>query len=166
MAAERSLNGFLGFRRWLTRCRSAWLRLRVGFDLADDSDISLSARLGPRVRGAIAIGDQTSIGPLAVLAAGLPDGRVAPIRIGVRCFIGGAAVIGPGVSIGDGAVVAAGAVVLRDVPGDCVVAGNPARVIRRGIGAGRFGRLPPSDPARREQQFEEVVRSLLRKTGR
>jgi acetyltransferase-like isoleucine patch superfamily enzyme len=35
-----------------------------------------------------------------------------------------------GVTIGARAVVGAGAVVSRDVPGDCVVAGNPARVVK------------------------------------
>jgi maltose O-acetyltransferase len=37
----------------------------------------------------------------------------------------------PGVTIGENALVAAGAVVNRDVPARTVVAGNPARVVRR-----------------------------------
>jgi maltose O-acetyltransferase len=44
-------------------------------------------------------------------------------------------VINPGVTLGDNVVVAAGAVVTRDVPPDVVVAGVPARVIRRLDGA-------------------------------
>lgn len=165
MISTRSLNGFLRLRARVLRLRSWWLR-RIGFDLAGEVDISLSARMVPHTRGAIAIGNQTTVSPLAVLSAGLPDGTIAPIRIGERCFIGGNAVVGPGVTIGNGVVVAGGAVVLRDVPDDCLIAGNPARVVRRGIDAGRFGRLPPTDPSRREQRFEEAIRSLLRKTGR
>jgi acetyltransferase-like isoleucine patch superfamily enzyme len=46
-------------------------------------------------------------------------------------FIGVNAVILPNVRIGRHAVVGAGAVVTRDVPDFCVVAGNPARIIRR-----------------------------------
>lgn len=53
-----------------------------------------------------------------------------PVVIGNDVWIGGRAVICPGVTIGDGAVVGAGAVVTKDVPKDCVVAGNPAVVIR------------------------------------
>jgi maltose O-acetyltransferase len=37
----------------------------------------------------------------------------------------------PGVSIGENTVVGAGAVVTRDLPGDVVAVGNPARVVRR-----------------------------------
>jgi len=48
-------------------------------------------------------------------------------------FIGGGAVIAPGVSIGRNAVVGAGAVVVKDVPDNCLVVGNPARIIRHGI---------------------------------
>jgi carbonic anhydrase/acetyltransferase-like protein (isoleucine patch superfamily) len=165
MASERSLNGFLGLRRLIVRLRLAWLRSR-GVALARDVDVSLSARFVPLARGAISVGTQTSIGPLALLCAGRPGGSISPITIGERCFIGGNAVIGPGVSIGDGVVVAAGAVVLRSVAAGCVVAGNPARVVRKGVKTGRFGRLPRSDPSRYGHELEEVVRSLLRQTGR
>ncbi|OHT13929.1 transferase [Tritrichomonas foetus] len=54
-----------------------------------------------------------------------------PIKIGNNCWIGGGAIICPGVTLGDNVVVAAGAVVNKDVPSDCIVAGNPARIIKR-----------------------------------
>lgn len=53
------------------------------------------------------------------------------ITIGDGCWIGTRAIILPGVCIGDGAVVGAGSVVTRDVAPDTVVAGNPARLLRR-----------------------------------
>lgn len=145
MGLGRSLNRFLWLRDLVARPRRWWLRAVSGLNLAGDVDISLSARLIPRRRGAISIGSLTTIGPMALVTADRPDGTVAPIRIGARCFIGASALIGPGVTIGDGVVVAGGAVVLRDVPDDCAVAGNPARVIRNRIGAGRYGRLPGAD---------------------
>ena len=165
MASDRSLNRFLGLRERIVRLRSWWLRRR-GLTIAQDVDISLSAKLVAAGGGGIAIGNQSSIGPLAVLCASGPDGADLPIAIGERCFIGANSLIGPGVAIGDGVIVAAGAVVLRSVPGGCVVAGNPARVIRKGIKTGPYGRLPRSDPARYTHEIEAVVRSLLRRTGR
>ncbi|WP_108651865.1 sugar O-acetyltransferase [Dongshaea marina] len=54
-----------------------------------------------------------------------------PVTLKRHAWIGGGAVICPGVTIGERSVVGAGAVVTRDVPDDCVVAGNPARVIRK-----------------------------------
>ena len=54
-----------------------------------------------------------------------------PIIIGDDVWIGANAVILPGVSIGCHSVVAAGAVVSKDVPDHCVVAGVPARIIKR-----------------------------------
>ncbi len=53
------------------------------------------------------------------------------IRIGDDVWIGAGAMVLPGVKIGDRAVVAAGAVVTRDVEPDALVAGNPARVLRK-----------------------------------
>ena len=37
----------------------------------------------------------------------------------------------PGVTIGDGVTVGAGSVVTQNVPNRCVVAGNPARIVKR-----------------------------------
>lgn len=45
--------------------------------------------------------------------------------------IGSSATILCGVTIGEGAVVGAGSVVTKDVPSHTIVAGNPARIIRR-----------------------------------
>lgn len=53
-----------------------------------------------------------------------------PVTIGNDVWIGGRAIICPGVTIGNGVVIGAGSVVTRDVPDNCVVAGNPARIIR------------------------------------
>ena len=58
-------------------------------------------------------------------------GRTAPIRIEADVFIGMNCVILKGVTVGRGSVVGAGAVVVQDVPPATIVAGNPAKVIRR-----------------------------------
>ena len=54
----------------------------------------------------------------------------SPVSIGDDVWIGANAVILPGVTIGTHAVVAAGAVVPKDVPDYCLVAGIPAKVIK------------------------------------
>src|SRR5262249_30051677 len=54
-----------------------------------------------------------------------------PVRIGRNVWIGFDSCVLPGVSIGEGSVVGARSVVVADVPPYTVVAGNPARVIRR-----------------------------------
>jgi acetyltransferase-like isoleucine patch superfamily enzyme len=50
--------------------------------------------------------------------------------IGEHVWIGERAIILRGVTIGYGAIIASGAVVTKDVPAKCVVAGVPAKVIR------------------------------------
>lgn len=51
--------------------------------------------------------------------------------VGNDVWLGYGATVLPGVTIGDGAIVGAKAVVSRDVPPYAIVAGNPARVVRR-----------------------------------
>lgn len=52
-------------------------------------------------------------------------------RIGHDTWIGAGAMVKPEVTLGHGAVVAAGAVVTRDVPPYTIVAGTPAKPLRR-----------------------------------
>ena len=53
------------------------------------------------------------------------------ITVGDGVWIGSNTTILPGVCIGSGSVVGAGSIVTKDVPPNVVVAGNPARIIRR-----------------------------------
>ncbi len=55
----------------------------------------------------------------------------APIRIQDKVWVGFQAIILKGVTLAEGCVVGAGSVVTTDVPAWTLVAGNPARVIRR-----------------------------------
>ena len=54
-----------------------------------------------------------------------------PIRIGNKCWIGFDAAILKGVSLGEGSIVGARSVVTKNVPPYTVVAGNPAKMIRK-----------------------------------
>lgn len=57
----------------------------------------------------------------------------APIVIGENCWIGTNVRIQKGVTIGDNSVIAACSVVTKDVPANCIAAGNPARVVKTDI---------------------------------
>lgn len=57
--------------------------------------------------------------------------RIAPVRIGRGTWVGEHAVILAGVTVGEFAVIGANSVVSRDVPARTVVAGAPARPIKR-----------------------------------
>ncbi len=57
----------------------------------------------------------------------------APIRIGDGAWITADVYIGPGVTVGEGAVVGARSSVFKDVPAWTVVAGNPAREIKKRV---------------------------------
>jgi acetyltransferase-like isoleucine patch superfamily enzyme len=60
-----------------------------------------------------------------------PNVPARPIHVGRGAWIGFDSCVLPGVTVGEGAVVGARSVVTTDVEPFTVVAGNPARVIRR-----------------------------------
>ena len=142
----RSLNQLLALRSVIAAVRRRWLIGWHGVAVDRRSSISLSARFVAVAPGAIRIGADSLVAFKTLLLTDRDDeGAVRPIVVGERCFVGGGAMILPGVTIGDEAIIAAGAVVTQDVPPRTIVGGNPARIIRRHIVVGRFGRLAGAD---------------------
>ena len=88
--------------------------------------------------GTITIGKLVSISQYAHLCAGTHDYTTRamtllrpPIVIEDEVWIAADAFVGPGVTVGARSVVAARAVVVKDVPPDQVVGGNPATFLKR-----------------------------------
>ena len=90
-------------------------------------------------RGGITIEDNVFIGPKVNLVTINhkidPSERhvtmCQPIHIGKRVWLGVGATVLPGVTIGENSIVSAGAVVTKDVPPNTIVAGVPAKVIKK-----------------------------------
>ncbi len=89
-------------------------------------------------RNHIYIGDFTNLAPGVGIISANHDPydnsrwiKGKPIRIGKHCWVGMNAVILPEVELGDYTIVGAGSVVTKSfTEGYCVIAGNPARVVR------------------------------------
>ena len=89
--------------------------------------------------GGITIEDEVQIGPKVNLITENhpldPKDRksldLGSILIKRNAWLGAACTILPGVTVGENSVVAAGAVVTKDVPDNTVVAGIPAKVVKR-----------------------------------
>ncbi len=85
------------------------------------------------------IGDYTNIGPNVALISANHDfinndvqTVSSPIKIGRFCWFGNASTVLPAVVLGDFTIVGAGAIVSKSfAEGYCVLAGNPARVVRQ-----------------------------------
>jgi maltose O-acetyltransferase len=97
------------------------------FTVLDNAKVIIgkNAMIGPDV------GIYTINHPLKIKDRLKPLGIAKPVTIGDNVWIGGHATICPGATIGNGVVVAAGAVVTKDVPDNVVVAGVPAKVIKK-----------------------------------
>jgi putative colanic acid biosynthesis acetyltransferase WcaF len=88
--------------------------------------------------GPVTLGKKVTISHRAHLCAGTHDYTrpelpliKPPIEIGDQAWVCADAFVGPGVVVGEGAVVGARAVVMKNVEPWTVVAGNPARFVRK-----------------------------------
>lgn len=85
----------------------------------------------------IEIGDNTYIGEEVIIRDTdehyLSKNNTKSIKIGNHVWIGMRVIILKGVTIGDNSVIAAGSIVTKDVPNNCLVAGNPAKIIKQNI---------------------------------
>ena len=90
-------------------------------------------------QGGITLDDGVFIGPGAkILTEGHPEQPeirhtllTQPVAIRRKAWIGAGATVLPGVTVGENAIIAAGAVVTKDVPDNTVVAGVPAKIVRK-----------------------------------
>ncbi len=129
-------------RRAAIRLRR-WVLVHVySMDIAPSARISWGTKLDKAYPQGIHIGAESYCASgCCILAHDYVRDLHADTRIGCRCFIGVNAIVMPGGVIGDGAIVGAGAVVTQAVPAGCIVAGNPARIVRRAVQTARFGQL-------------------------
>lgn len=106
------------------------------------ADINQAAKIGarfslPHFGLGVVVGKYAVIGDECVLMPGVLIGATLvnhemPLLEDAVVVGAGAKVLGP-ITIGRGAVIAANSVVTSDVPPFCLVAGNPARVIKENI---------------------------------
>lgn len=101
--------------------------INIGAKIGKKTMIDMNVVVGGRAQ----IGDNCHIGAGSVIAGVIEPPSADPVVIEDNVLIGANAVILEGVRIGENAVVAAGSVVTKNVEPNTVVAGVPARVIKK-----------------------------------
>ena len=136
MVLVRLRNSLLYARTW-------YFRTIYGMNIAKDVRLSFKSRIDKTNPKGLTIGKKTMVTFDAILLSHDYASRrhAAKTEIGAYCFIGCGSIIMPNVTIGDHVIVAAGSVVTKDVPSNCIVAGNPANVIKTNIDTTAYGML-------------------------
>ncbi len=101
--------------------------LNIGAVIGEKTMIDMNVVVGGRA----VVGNNCHIGAGAVLAGVIEPPSADPVIIGDNVLVGANAVILEGVKVGKGAVIAAGSVVVSDVEEYTVVAGVPAKMLKK-----------------------------------
>lgn len=103
-----------------------YVTIRPGVKIGENTTIKVGAILGTGVQ----IGNDSYIGPGAILLHMNPDKKSIPAVIGNNVFVGAGAIVCPGVVVVDNVVIGAGSVVAKSITEEGTYVGNPARKIR------------------------------------
>ena len=124
---------FKGVSKW----NSFYLRKIRGVDVGEHCFINRKAKIDGVNPHGVHLGDCVRVSQNALILAHDhyrdEAHQYVHTRIGHHVNIGWGAVINPGLTIGNHVIVGANAVVTKDVPDNCIVAGNPAKIIKVGI---------------------------------
>lgn len=101
--------------------------INIGAEIGQNTMVDMNAVIGARA----IVGKNCHIGAGAVIAGVLEPPSKTPVVIEDHVLVGANASVLEGVRVGRGSVVGAGSVVREDVPPGMVVAGVPAREIRK-----------------------------------
>ncbi|EAE9230889.1 2,3,4,5-tetrahydropyridine-2,6-dicarboxylate N-acetyltransferase [Listeria monocytogenes] len=101
--------------------------INIGSVIGDGTMIDMNVVLGGRAT----VGKNCHIGAGSVLAGVVEPPSAQPVIVEDNVVVGANVVVLEGVRIGEGAVVAAGAIVTKDVAPGTVVAGIPARELKK-----------------------------------
>ncbi|MFH2142862.1 MAG: DapH/DapD/GlmU-related protein [Bacteroidota bacterium] len=106
--------------------------------------ISLKARLDKTNPKGIYIGKKSVITTGVVILTHnyvMGNGTFVNTKIGNSVFIGANSIILPGITIGNNIIIGAGSIVTKDVEDYSIIAGNPARLIRKDESIGDYGQF-------------------------
>jgi acetyltransferase-like isoleucine patch superfamily enzyme len=155
---QRMFMLLVNFRNNLLRLRTWYFRTFYAMNIAPDVRLSFKARIDKTNPRGLTIGKKTMVTFDAVILSHDYSSRQhdAKTVIGSYCFIGCASVVLPNINIGDHVIVAAGSVVTKDIPSNCIVAGNPAKIIKTGIDTTDYGMLTEEYIAAQSQQVNSA----------
>jgi len=143
-STKPSLHGII--HRFFVEVNVFYLRRIRRVDIGKDCIVHRLARFdGVNPRG-IHIGNRVRIAAQVVIfahdyyRAAKGVGKV-DTYIGNQCNIGYGTLILPGVKIGNNVIVGAGSVLTKGVPDNCIVAGNPAKIIKKDIELDEYGKI-------------------------
>lgn len=125
------------FEQIVNRYTRFYLRKIRGVDVGRDCNINRKAKIDGINPHGVHLGDYVRVSQNALILAHDhyrdEAHQYVDTWIGHHVNIGWGAVINPGLTIGNHVIVGANAVVTKNVPDGCIVAGNPAKVIKVNI---------------------------------